>query len=196
MAYEVEVGAKAEQQLGDLDKAVGTAVERKIIWLAENAEVMIHRHLVGMPEELSGLCKTRVGDWRILYWIDHARKAVRVYRIQHRSEVYRRLKNTWTRTSRSYGSIKRTLSEFCAGCSVSKFCRWSLCIRRGGEVTGKNQETEADSIEGDENGERVPERTFTPVLMQFFPRRENVERRQQRGLVKTIHDVMRLDAVP
>ncbi len=91
MAYRVEVGHKASAQLVELDPAIGSAVERKIIWLAQNAAVMVHRRLVGMPEDLSGLCKLRVGDWRILYWIYHAEKIVRIYRIQHRSEVYRDL---------------------------------------------------------------------------------------------------------
>ena len=44
-----------------------------------------------MPEDLAGLCKLRVGDYRILYWIYPAKKTVRIYRIQHRSEVYRKL---------------------------------------------------------------------------------------------------------
>ena len=91
MAYRVEVGQKARAQLDELDPIVGSAVECKIIWLAQNADVMIHRRLVGMPEDLAGLCKLRVGDWRILYWIYHAEKVVRIYRIQHRSEVYRGL---------------------------------------------------------------------------------------------------------
>jgi mRNA interferase RelE/StbE len=77
--------------LDELDPIVGSAVERKIIWLAQNAAVMIHRRLVGMPEDLAGLCKLRVGDWRIIYWIYNAKKVVRIYRIQHRSEVYRDL---------------------------------------------------------------------------------------------------------
>jgi mRNA-degrading endonuclease RelE of RelBE toxin-antitoxin system len=68
MAYRVEVGPQAGVQLSGLDPAVGAAIERKIIWLAENAEVMMHRRLVGMPHDLAGLCKLRVGDWRILYW--------------------------------------------------------------------------------------------------------------------------------
>jgi mRNA interferase RelE/StbE len=66
-------------------------VERKIIWLAQNAAVIVHRRLVGMSDDLSGLCKLRVGDWRILYWIYQADEIVRIYRIQHRSEVYRDL---------------------------------------------------------------------------------------------------------
>jgi mRNA interferase RelE/StbE len=91
MAYRVEVGRKASAQLGELNATVGSAVEHKINWLAQNAEAMIHRRLVGMPDDLAGLCKLRVGDWRILYWIYHAEKIVRIYRIQHRSEVYRGL---------------------------------------------------------------------------------------------------------
>jgi mRNA interferase RelE/StbE len=91
MSYRVEIGSKADAQLAQLDSTVGAAVERKVLWLAENAAVMVHRRLVGMPEDLSGLCKLRVGDWRILYWIYHKEKVARIYRIQHRSEVYRDL---------------------------------------------------------------------------------------------------------
>jgi mRNA interferase RelE/StbE len=91
MAYRVEVGSRADIQLKQLDAVVGAAVERKIMWLSKNAAVMVHRRLVGMPDDLAGLCKLRVGDWRILYWIYHSEEVVRIYRIQHRSEVYRGL---------------------------------------------------------------------------------------------------------
>ena len=91
MPHRVEIGSKANTQLAELDAAIGGSVERKIRWLAENAAVMVHRRLVGMPTDLAGLCKLRVGDYRILYWNYPAQKLVRIYRIQHRSEVYRRL---------------------------------------------------------------------------------------------------------
>ena len=91
MPYRVEIGSRADAQLAELDSAIGASVERKIIWLAENAAVMVHRRLVGMPDDLTGLCKLRIGDWRILYWIYHREEIVRIYRIQHRSEVYRDL---------------------------------------------------------------------------------------------------------
>jgi mRNA interferase RelE/StbE len=89
MPYRVEIGSKANAQLAELDSAIGASVERKIQWLAENAAFMVHRRLVGMPADLAGLCKLRVGDYRILYWNYPAQKLVRIYRIQHRSEVYR-----------------------------------------------------------------------------------------------------------
>jgi len=89
--YAVEIGRQADAQLAGLDAAIGAGVERKIHWRAENAVAMVHRRLVGMPDDLAGLCKLRVGDSRILYWIYPARKLVRIYRIQHRSEIYRHL---------------------------------------------------------------------------------------------------------
>jgi mRNA interferase RelE/StbE len=91
MPYRVEIGSNAKAQLAELDAAIGASVERKIQWLAENAAVIVHRRLVGMPADLAGLCKLRVGDYRILYWNYPAQKLVCLYRIQHRSEVYRRL---------------------------------------------------------------------------------------------------------
>ena len=91
MSYRVEVGSRADGQLAGLYPAIGASVERKIQWLAENAAVMVDRRLVGMPDELAALCKLRVGDYRILYWVYHQQTLIRIYRIQHRSEVYRRL---------------------------------------------------------------------------------------------------------
>ena len=91
MAYQIEVGSRADTQLSGLDPATGASIERKILWLAENAPVIVHRRLAGMPDTLAGLCKLRIGDWRILYWVYHTEQLVRIYRIQHRSEVYRQL---------------------------------------------------------------------------------------------------------
>jgi mRNA interferase RelE/StbE len=89
MSYKIEVGSKADQQLAELDAAIGASVERKILWLGENVTAIVHRRLVGMPKDLEGLCKLRVGDYRILYWVYHREKVIRLYRVQHRSEVYR-----------------------------------------------------------------------------------------------------------
>lgn len=91
MSYRVEIGAQAEIQLGNLDSAIAESIERKILWLANNTTNIIHRRLVGMPKDLLGLCKLRVGDYRILYWVYPEKKLIRLYRIQHRAEVYRRL---------------------------------------------------------------------------------------------------------
>jgi hypothetical protein len=49
-AYDIETGPKADAQLEKLDAAIGASVERKILWLAQNAATMLHRRLIGMPE--------------------------------------------------------------------------------------------------------------------------------------------------
>jgi mRNA interferase RelE/StbE len=76
--------------LEQLDAEVRRRILRRIVWLGENAPQIIHHLLVNMPSELLGLCRLRVGDYRVLYWPDHGREILKVYRIQHRSEVYRR----------------------------------------------------------------------------------------------------------
>jgi mRNA-degrading endonuclease RelE of RelBE toxin-antitoxin system len=74
MAYQVEIGSHAEAQFGQLDSRVAASIERKIVWLATNASDVIHRRLVGMPAELEGLCKRRIGGYRVLYWVCHVKK--------------------------------------------------------------------------------------------------------------------------
>jgi len=56
--YRVEVGPRAAVQLSELDPGVAAPIERKIIWLAQNAAVMIYRRLVRMPDDLAALCAT------------------------------------------------------------------------------------------------------------------------------------------
>ncbi len=77
-AFRIEIGKRADAQLAALDTVVGAGVERRIQWLASNAQEMVHRRLVGMPEDLAGLCKLRIGDWRILYWVYPTQRVVRI----------------------------------------------------------------------------------------------------------------------
>jgi len=55
MPYRVEIGSRADAQLAELDSAIGASVERKILWLAENAAVMVHRRLVGNAMHQAGI---------------------------------------------------------------------------------------------------------------------------------------------
>ena len=55
-------------------------------WLAENFEAIEPEPLKG---PLKGLYKLRVGDWRVIYSIDHERKAIVVHMVGHRREIYR-----------------------------------------------------------------------------------------------------------
>ena len=91
MAYRIVVLPSAETDLEKLDPDVRRRILRRVVWLGENASQVVHHQLANMPEDLAGLCRLRVGNYRILYWLLRQQEALKVYRIQHRSEVYRHL---------------------------------------------------------------------------------------------------------
>ena len=86
--YDVEFLPEAAEDLAQLDKAIAQRVLRKLRWLAENLDSL-------RPEPLSGsflgLMKLRVGDYRIIYQVDHERNALTIYLVGHRREIYERL---------------------------------------------------------------------------------------------------------
>ncbi len=78
----------AEKSFHKLDKTTQKRISSKIDWLGENAEKIIHHFLIGLPLDLRGLCRIRVGDYRILYWVYPNRHLIKIYEIEHRSEDY------------------------------------------------------------------------------------------------------------
>lgn len=92
MEYQVVVLPSAERDLDRLDSGIRTAILRRLEWLRTHADSVIHRRLLNLPDDLAGLCKFRHSDWRVLYWHDPARLTITVYRVRHRSEVYRKLR--------------------------------------------------------------------------------------------------------
>ncbi|MFB3892544.1 MAG: type II toxin-antitoxin system RelE/ParE family toxin [Phycisphaerae bacterium] len=81
----------AEAELAKLAAAVRERILRRIMWLGENAEAVIHHRLSNMPDDLAGLCKLRVGDYRVLYWVSTAARTIQIFRVRHRREAYRDL---------------------------------------------------------------------------------------------------------
>jgi len=69
---------ETRSDLSDLDRAVAQRVIRKVEWLAEHPQVLRHplRHL---PEDLKGLHKYRVGDYRVLLWVDREAGVLTLY---------------------------------------------------------------------------------------------------------------------
>ncbi len=91
MAYQVVILPTAIVQIADLPKTVQKRIYDRLKWLQDNAGMIIHHPLVGMPSHLSGLCKLRSGDYRILYWKHPEKELVEIFNVRHRSEVYRKL---------------------------------------------------------------------------------------------------------
>lgn len=82
----------AEAAFRKLERAVQKRIAQKIDWLAVNAEKMIHHPLTSLPDDLRGLCRIRVGDYRILYWVYYKTRHIAIYGIEHRSKDYRSIR--------------------------------------------------------------------------------------------------------
>jgi len=83
---EIELNAKAERQLGKLEKrpAVHTQIEDALDRLALNP--YLGKMLEG---EFTGVRSYRAGDWRVLYVVEVHRLTVFVISIADRKEAYR-----------------------------------------------------------------------------------------------------------
>jgi len=86
--FKVTLLPDAEASFRRLDKYVQQRIALKIDWLAANADKIIHHPLTALPDNLRGLCRVRVGDYRIVYWLYQKTKQIRIYEIEHRSKHY------------------------------------------------------------------------------------------------------------
>jgi mRNA interferase RelE/StbE len=85
--WELVVSASAERTLARLPhKAAVAIVEFLVGPLVANPERVGHR----LQRELQGLWSARRGPFRVVYEIDASARSVRVLRIDHRADVYRR----------------------------------------------------------------------------------------------------------
>lgn len=89
--YRVETTPEFDEDLGSLDRAIAQRIIRKVEWLAEHPETLRFplRHL---PQDLRGLHKYRVGDYRVLLCVDHEAGVLTLYGVRHRRDVYDKLR--------------------------------------------------------------------------------------------------------
>lgn len=87
MAWIVEIQKSAKKELSKLDK---TAAERILRFLEERiaTEEDPRRFGESLAENLAGLWKYRIGDYRVIVEIQDERVVVLVLRVGHRSKVY------------------------------------------------------------------------------------------------------------
>jgi mRNA interferase RelE/StbE len=85
--WSLELSLDAEQDLGQLDKNIRRRMIKKLDWLTANFEFISPSVL---SHELGGFYKLRVGDWRIIYIVNHAEKLLRVEYIDRRDKIYKR----------------------------------------------------------------------------------------------------------
>jgi mRNA interferase RelE/StbE len=84
--YEVYLEKAAENDLKRLPTTAFHRIIPQIRTLAENPRPSGCRKLTGSKNDW----RIRIGDYRVLYEIDEKAKAVRIMRVRHRREAYRR----------------------------------------------------------------------------------------------------------
>ncbi len=84
--YEVYVEKAAENDLRRLSTTTFHRIIPQIRTLAENPRPSGCRKLIGSKNDW----RIRIGDYRVLYEIDEKTRAVRIMRVRHRREAYRR----------------------------------------------------------------------------------------------------------
>lgn len=82
--YSLEIKQSAQRELDSLDNSVFRRIDRKILALADNPRPSGCMKLRGYKDQW----RIRIGDWRVVYFVDDGAKAVTITRIAHRREVY------------------------------------------------------------------------------------------------------------
>jgi len=85
--YQVLLTPEAQSDLRGLASAARTRLLDKLEWIGENAELIQHQTLQG--DEWKGCYKYRVGDYRIIYRMEHPPAKLIVLKVGHRREVYK-----------------------------------------------------------------------------------------------------------
>ncbi len=82
--YSVVIKSSAQKELDALDDAVFSRIDRRILALAENPRPAGCKKLKGHKDQW----RIRIGDWRVVYFIDDSAGRVSIARVAHRRDVY------------------------------------------------------------------------------------------------------------
>jgi len=85
--YRLRIIPTATRDLERLDKPIARRIAERINWLAANLDEIRPESYKG---DLAGVCKFRIGDYRVIYEIIHDERTIVIHQVGHRSEVYRR----------------------------------------------------------------------------------------------------------
>ena len=85
--YGIRILDAATRELARLDKREARRIVQRLRWLARNVDSVTPEALTG---ELAGLCKLRVGDYRVIYEILRNEPTLLVHAIGHRRDIYRK----------------------------------------------------------------------------------------------------------
>ncbi|MBI5050281.1 MAG: type II toxin-antitoxin system RelE/ParE family toxin [Nitrospirae bacterium] len=84
--YRLDFSDDGKASLASLDKNISQRVLDKLKWLIQNIESITP---LPLRKNLAGLYKLRVGDFRVMYEINHDDKVITVHKVGHRREIYK-----------------------------------------------------------------------------------------------------------
>lgn len=82
--YSVLIQPSAQKEIERLPKVAQSKVLKALVALTDNPRPMSCRKLVG-----ADAWRVRVGEYRIVYWIEDNVLSVEVVKVAHRKDVYR-----------------------------------------------------------------------------------------------------------
>jgi mRNA interferase RelE/StbE len=85
--WSVDFMPDAQDALRKMDRQTARRIVERLMWLAEYVHEVFHQPLHG---EWEGCFKLRVGDWRVIYLLEHETCTVVVHLVGHRSSIYKR----------------------------------------------------------------------------------------------------------
>lgn len=87
--YRIKTTPTFDRDIKKLDRQIAKRIIKKIEWLASQSKLP-DLSVKYLPKNLEGLQKYRIGDWRILFWVDEKKKEIILYGVAHRKEIYKR----------------------------------------------------------------------------------------------------------
>ena len=86
--YKIATTPTFEKDLKSLSKEIAIRIIEKIEWLSQHPG-LLRFQLKHLPKDLRNLQKYRIGDWRVLFWVNHNQKVLTLYAVEHRRQIYR-----------------------------------------------------------------------------------------------------------
>lgn len=83
--YIVRFTPTALSQLRRFDRVVAERILRKLLRMTHLVEVTQHEAMAG---QWKGRFRMRMGDYRVVYWLEHEERLIIVEALGHRREVY------------------------------------------------------------------------------------------------------------
>lgn len=89
--FQIKSAPTFDADIKRLNKQVAKRVVVKIEELAKKPQLLGNK-IKYLPKDLASLQKYRIGDWRVLFWVNQRKEEIILYGVEHRSTVYKRFR--------------------------------------------------------------------------------------------------------